>query len=257
MAEKSGPLLLVPVFNGAEGDISPNWHQQDRRNTLRLGLLLAGHIIKTSNDAATPVDGNIRGCYDRIGLRNRQVTDTWGKVAFVAEADRSQTLMSHWTDEFPSIGVAAVGGAEDGRTTYYDLGSIEGVTDWRRPNRGSKEVEMRLSTVARPYNKIINTLGKLRPEDAPTTAPLGVYMIGPIVIATIPGEATTVLGRRIAQRLLQTTKLNHAIIIGLANEYISYFTTPEEYDMQHYEGAFTLYGPASGPLLEAGWNDWR
>ncbi len=39
------------------------------------------------------------------------------------------------------------------------------------------------------------------------------------------------------------------MLIGLANEYASYFTTPEEYAAQHYEGASTLYGTYSGPLL--------
>ena len=36
---------------------------------------------------------------------------------------------------------------------------------------------------------------------------------------------------------------------GYANEYASYFTTPEEYGAQHYEGGTTVYGPASGPFL--------
>ena len=40
------------------------------------------------------------------------------------------------------------------------------------------------------------------------------------------------------------------VLIGLANEYISYVTTPEEYDAQDYEGASTLYGPATGPLVQ-------
>jgi hypothetical protein len=42
---------------------------------------------------------------------------------------------------------------------------------------------------------------------------------------------------------------DHVLLVGLANEYIGYFATPEEYDLQHYEGAMTLYGAASGPFL--------
>jgi neutral ceramidase len=33
------------------------------------------------------------------------------------------------------------------------------------------------------------------------------------------------------------------VICGYANAYSGYVTTPEEYDLQHYEGASTLYGP--------------
>ena len=41
-----------------------------------------------------------------------------------------------------------------------------------------------------------------------------------------------------------------AVISGLANEYIDYFTTPQEYDAQHYEGGATIYGRASGVALQ-------
>jgi hypothetical protein len=36
----------------------------------------------------------------------------------------------------------------------------------------------------------------------------------------------------------------------LANEYADYFTTPEEYDAQHYEGAATIYGRTSSLALQ-------
>jgi len=37
----------------------------------------------------------------------------------------------------------------------------------------------------------------------------------------------------------------HALVVGLANAYFQYLTTREEYGIQTYEGASTLYGPAS------------
>jgi neutral ceramidase len=40
------------------------------------------------------------------------------------------------------------------------------------------------------------------------------------------------------------------VISGLANEYLQYFTTPEEYERQHYEGGSTLYGRASSYLVK-------
>ncbi len=38
-------------------------------------------------------------------------------------------------------------------------------------------------------------------------------------------------------------------LAGLGNEYLSYFATPEEYDRQHYEGGFTLYGRTASVLV--------
>jgi neutral ceramidase len=40
------------------------------------------------------------------------------------------------------------------------------------------------------------------------------------------------------------------VISGLANEYADYFTTPQEYDAQHYEGGATVYGRASSVALQ-------
>ena len=63
------------------------------------------------------------------------------------------------------------------------------------------------------------------------------------------------MGLRIERALARAMAENgrpveHVILVGLANEYVSYFTTPEEYALQFYEGASTVYGPASGPLIE-------
>ena len=33
------------------------------------------------------------------------------------------------------------------------------------------------------------------------------------------------------------------VIAGLSNTYTDYITTPEEYSVQRYEGASTIYGP--------------
>src|SRR5437660_10398193 len=36
--------------------------------------------------------------------------------------------------------------------------------------------------------------------------------------------------------------VQRVVIDGLTNEYMQYFTTPEEYEAQHYEGGSTLWG---------------
>jgi neutral ceramidase len=67
---------------------------------------------------------------------------------------------------------------------------------------------------------------------------------------TLPGEVTTVMGQRIEQRV-SAARTHHGptIGIGLAGEYLSYFTTPEEYDLQHYEGASMMYGRLAGEAM--------
>jgi neutral ceramidase len=83
--------------------------------------------------------------------------------------------------------------------------------------------------------------------------PLAALRISDRVIATIPGEMTEEMGKRVRASVLgavQGAGIRAVVLSGLANEYLSYFTTPEEYERQHYEGGSTLYGRYSSNLLK-------
>jgi neutral ceramidase len=83
----------------------------------------------------------------------------------------------------------------------------------------------------------------------PRYLPAQLMQIGPLVLAGMPNEPTTVAGRRIAavvQRGLGR-QAQHVVVNGYANAYAGYVTTPEEYAVQCYEGASTLFGDMSLP----------
>ncbi|KAA8894289.1 Neutral/alkaline non-lysosomal ceramidase-domain-containing protein [Sphaerosporella brunnea] len=75
--------------------------------------------------------------------------------------------------------------------------------------------------------------------------------VGNLAVVVSPGEATTMAGRR--WRATLTAALEElgvwgkgdgwAVIGAPANSYTHYIATPEEYAVQRYEGASTLYGP--------------
>jgi len=70
--------------------------------------------------------------------------------------------------------------------------------------------------------------------------------LGPLAIACVPGEFTTMSGRRMRNNLWKAMQLNsteNVIIAGLCNTYSDYIATPEEYTAQRYEGASTIFGP--------------
>lgn len=67
---------------------------------------------------------------------------------------------------------------------------------------------------------------------------ISVVRIGQQTIVVAPGEFTLQASRRLMGELQET----QAIFLGYANGYGSYVTTPEEYDLQRYEGASTIYG---------------
>lgn len=75
-----------------------------------------------------------------------------------------------------------------------------------------------------------------------------VALIGNVMLAGVPGEFTTMSGRRLREAIKKV--MNDAsndetsvIIAGLCNTYSDYVTTPEEYQIQRYEAASTIYGP--------------
>lgn len=82
----------------------------------------------------------------------------------------------------------------------------------------------------------------------PNIVDLQLLRIGNFVIVCIPAEFTTMAGRRLrealADELKSITNSDFEIVIaGLTNGYSSYVTTYQEYQVQRYEGASTLYGP--------------
>jgi hypothetical protein len=88
--------------------------------------------------------------------------------------------------------------------------------------------------------------------DFPPAVPLMVVRVGNRIIASLPGEATKEVGARVRRAVLDQTGgagVEKVVISGLANEFISYITTPEEYDRQHYEGGSTLFGPYEANFL--------
>ncbi|OEL17298.1 Neutral ceramidase, partial [Dichanthelium oligosanthes] len=85
---------------------------------------------------------------------------------------------------------------------------------------------------------------------APAILPIQIIRIGQLVILCVPGEFTTMAGRRLRDAVKDVLTNSgqfdnniHVVLAGLTNTYSQYITTFEEYQMQRYEGASTLYGP--------------
>ncbi|MGM1060661.1 neutral/alkaline ceramidase, partial [Saccharothrix sp. Mg75] len=86
----------------------------------------------------------------------------------------------------------------------------------------------------------------------PDVVPLQVVKIGPLHLVAVPGEVTVVAGLRIRQAVAAEAgvPLGDVLVQGYANDYAQYVTTPEEYDLQQYEGGSTLFGRNTLPAYE-------
>ncbi|PVH80578.1 neutral/alkaline nonlysosomal ceramidase-like protein [Cadophora sp. DSE1049] len=87
----------------------------------------------------------------------------------------------------------------------------------------------------------------------PNIVDVQVLRVGQLVIIVSPGEATTMAGRRWKEAIHNSASslalsgspsVDPVVVIGgPANSYTHYIATTEEYGIQRYEGASTLYGP--------------
>ncbi|WP_250657517.1 neutral/alkaline ceramidase [Alkalimarinus coralli] len=88
--------------------------------------------------------------------------------------------------------------------------------------------------------------GKTSPYPwSPEVLPLSLHKIGQLGILAVPAEFTIMSGRRLMGTVESVLgqQLDYTVVAGLSNAYSGYVTTKEEYDMQHYEGGSTHFGP--------------
>ncbi len=86
---------------------------------------------------------------------------------------------------------------------------------------------------------------------SPNIVDIQLLRVGQLIIIVSPGEATTMSGRRWKAALkaeadaIGLTDGHEPLVVlgGPANSYTHYIATEEEYRIQRYEGASTLYGP--------------
>ncbi|MCX4244758.1 neutral/alkaline non-lysosomal ceramidase N-terminal domain-containing protein [Paraliomyxa miuraensis] len=109
---------------------------------------------------------------------------------------------------------------------------------------------------AHPALRLVRALDEDEPDAKPWTPavlPVHVAMIGAVAIAAAPAEITTVAGRRIRATVaeaLAARGVTHTVLCGHANAYSGYVTTPEEYELQDYEGASTHFGKWTLPAYQ-------
>lgn len=85
----------------------------------------------------------------------------------------------------------------------------------------------------------------------PNIVDVQLFRVGQLIIIVSPGEATTMAGRRWKSAIHDSASTlslvggEDPIVVlgGPANSYTHYIATEEEYAIQRYEGASTLYGP--------------
>ncbi|EOY07316.1 PREDICTED: neutral ceramidase [Theobroma cacao] len=153
-----------------------------------------------------------------------------------------------------ALGFAFAAGTTDGPGAFdFTQGDDKGNAFWRLVRNLLKTPNQEQINCQKPKPILLDTGEMKQPYDwAPSILPVQILRIGQLVILSVPAEFTTMAGRRLrdAVKTVLTSGSNrqfdsnvHIVIAGLTNTYSQYVTTFEEYEVQRYEGASTLYGP--------------
>ncbi|KAA8543789.1 hypothetical protein F0562_022034 [Nyssa sinensis] len=152
-----------------------------------------------------------------------------------------------------AMGFAFAAGTTDGPGAFdFTQGDDQGNPFWELVRNLLKTPNKEQIDCQQPKPILLDTGEMKKPYDwAPSILPIQILRIGQLVILSVPGEFTTMAGRRLrdAVRTVLTSgghgEFNniHVVIAGLTNTYSQYVTTFEEYQVQRYEGASTLFGP--------------
>ncbi len=236
LSQRSQDSAVFLLANGAEGDVSFAWRVQRHDEALKLGNELATATVElfenlAQRSPASTTQLSLAHAFEIVNLPN-------------AETGLGKQLCRRAT-----FGIPTLGGAEDGRSDLFGLGlfghTIEEGVRFSKP-RGCQGHKV-------PALGALQSL-LVAAEDFPQTAPLQIFKIGPVAILAAPFELTTESGARLKQIVLRRLQgragIDHVVAVSMANGYLAYVATPEEYSIQHYEGSSTVYGPESLPFLQ-------
>ncbi len=76
--------------------------------------------------------------------------------------------------------------------------------------------------------------------------------LGDLIVIGVPGEMTAELGKEIKSAVREACGARHVAIGGLADEWISYVLSSDDYHRGGYEASMSFYGETLGPVLVAG-----
>lgn len=87
----------------------------------------------------------------------------------------------------------------------------------------------------------------------PQVLPLQIFCLGSLALVAFPGEITTTAARRLSRTVqteLTTLGVNDVVVSAYANTYFGYTNTPEEYQLQTYEGGHNVFGRWTLPAFQ-------
>lgn len=207
--------------NADEGDISSGLHRSGPAAAEAVGRRQTGTMLR-----AWRLAGRDLSRTPALDLR-------WTRVCFCGQQTSAGRI-----DDRPVVGLPFLTGSEENRGPLFD--------------ETGQHYEGRRNPVGLgPQGHKVPAVTDFKGQAFPNAVPLTTMRIDDRLIATVPGEMTADMGRRLRRTVLASAGrgVSRVVISGLANDFLQYFATPEEYDRQHYEGGSTLFGRAASVFV--------
>ncbi|XP_077595165.1 neutral ceramidase [Stigmatopora nigra] len=265
-----GQAAFVAAFSSSNlGDVSPNVRGP---HCVHSGLA-CDYLNSSCPDggtAACQASGPGRDMFESTGMIGLNI---FGKAReLYAQADQEVTGSLHsahqWVDMTdvvvrlnathqartckPALGHSFAAGTTDGGGDLnFTQGAVEGDPFWDGirdallgpPSNATRECH-------RPKPILFSTGEMKWPLPwHPEIVDVQILTVGSVAVVAVPGEMTTMAGRRLRESVGRELRSEGAFsdvdvaLAGLSNVYTHYIATYEEYQVQRYEGASTIYGP--------------
>jgi hypothetical protein len=216
---------VVSAFaNADEGDQTSGIRHSGPADAERIGDVEAHVLLDAWTEAGRSLSTDVP-----LGMR-------WTRIALSG----ASTSAGHPVGTDPVTGLSLFTGSEEGRGPLYDITGMVNGTNFEGAHlpadnpfdgQGDKiEVRTALPSMSTAFPRVL---------------PMTALRLGDRLMVTIPGEMTVTMAQRVRSAVLKAASplpIHRVVIDGLTNEYMQYFTTPEEYEAQHYEGGSTIWG---------------
>jgi hypothetical protein len=106
-----------------------------------------------------------------------------------------------------------------------------------------------MRTGGKEYGLTDATMRTLLDELCPAATHCTSFRMGDWMIAGVPGELAAGLGLRVKEAVREALGTPDVAIGGLADEWVSYMLSPEEYRKGGYEASMSFYGADLGPVV--------
>ncbi len=222
----AAPGFVGLYSNGASGDLQPTFDAWNPQALMDLhGRRLSAGAYDAWRAAGRSLDEDLA-----VDVR-------WTKSCYCGqEVEEGKSVAAE-----PVWGLPFLGGSEDGASIFHEPLATEGR---RLPAAMADPVHGRKIRAAwsRPVG-----VHDVIPE-------LQVLRLGDRLMLNAPGEPSVEMARRFvaAVQPVLPAGVTEAFVVGLANGYMAYLVTPEEYEQQHYEGGHTVYGVWTSLLARNG-----